>query len=103
VNSRGAGGWSRAGDLQQTWRGQSLSSEQSFVQVAAQIPRQQSGAFGAPEQSSEEVHVRGHVAFAGLMHTPRAVSPGSTVEAEVQQISPPLVSQSESALHPVGQ
>jgi hypothetical protein len=75
---------------------------QTFGQVAAQIPRQQSGALGAPEQSSDEVHVRGHVPFAGLMHTPSVESPGSTVDAEVQQISPSVVLQSESAEHPVG-
>ena len=102
LNSRGAGGRSRAGDLQQIWRGQSLSSVQSFGQLAAQIPRQQSGVVGDPLQSSDDVHERGHVAFDGLRQTPSVDSAGSTVDAEVQQISPLVVLQSESAEHPLG-
>jgi hypothetical protein len=102
VNSRGAGGCSREGDLQQTWRGQSLFCVQTLGQLAAQIPPQQSGVFVAPMQSSDDVHERGHVAFDGLRHTPSVVSAGSTVDADVQQISPVNVLQSESAEHPLG-
>jgi hypothetical protein len=100
VNSRGAEGASRAGDLQQISRGQSLFWVHTLVQLAAQIPRQQSGVEGAPMQSSDDSHVRGQVAFDGLRHTPRVESAGSTVDAEVQQISPSAVLQSESAEHP---
>ncbi len=102
LNSRGAGGSSRAGDLQQISRGQSLSCVQTLRQLAEQIPRQQSGVEESPVQSSDDVHVRGHVVFDGLRHTPSVESAGSTVDAEVQQISPLLVLQSESAEHPVG-
>jgi hypothetical protein len=102
LNSRGADGSSRAGDLQHASRTQSLSCVQTLKQLAAQIPRQQRGVAVSPMQSSDDVHVRGHVAIAGSRHTPRVESAGSTVEAEVQQISPPAVLQSESAEHPVG-
>lgn len=102
VNRRGAGGSSRAGDLQQISRGHSLSCLQTVGQLAAQMPRQQSGVEEAPMQSSEDVHVRGHAVFDGLRHKPSVVSAGSTVDAEVQQISPSVVLQSESAEHPVG-
>jgi hypothetical protein len=102
LNRRGADGSSRAGDLQQTSRGQSLFCVQNFKQLAAQIPPQQSGVLVSPVQSSDDEHVRGHVAFDGLRHTPSVESAGSTVEAEVQQISPLDVLQSESAEHPVG-
>ncbi len=101
-NSRGAEGSSRAGDLQQISRGQSLFCVHTFTQLAAQTPRQQSGALEAPEQSSDEVQVRGHVALDGFMHTPSVESAGSMVDAEVQQISPLPVLQSASAEHPVG-
>jgi hypothetical protein len=88
--------------LQQTWRGQSVSCVQTLGQLAAQTPRQQSGVDGAPWQSSDDVHDRGHVPFDELTHTPSVDSDGSIVDADVQQYSPFIVLQSESAVHPVG-
>ncbi len=102
LNRRGAAGCSRAGDLQHTPLGHWLSCVQILVQVAEQIPRQQSGVPVAPAQSSEDVQERGHVAFIGLRHTPSVSRDGSTVDAEVQQISPLPVLQSASAEQPVG-
>jgi hypothetical protein len=102
LKRRGAEGCSRAGDLQQTAFGHWLSWLQTLVQVAEQMPRQQSGVPVAPAQSSDEAHERGHTAFAGLRHTPSVASEGSTVDAEVQQISPLAVLQSASPEHPVG-
>lgn len=102
LNFRGAAGCNRAGDLQQTWWAQSLSSEQTFVQVAAQIPRQQMGVEVDPAQSSDEAHDRGHDVLPAAMHTPSVPREGSTSDAEVQQNSPAFVLQSESAEQPVG-
>jgi hypothetical protein len=102
LNIRGAEGCSLAGDLQQIWWAQSLSSVHSFVHVAAQIPRQQRGVVVDPAQSSDDAHDRGHDVLPAAMHTPRVAREGSTRDAEVQQNSPAFVLQSASAEHPVG-
>jgi hypothetical protein len=100
--SRGAGGSSWEAALQQIWPLQSLLWVQLFGHVAAQTPWQQMGVVADPLQSEDVEHCLGHVEKAGLRHTPLVARSGSRAGAEVQQISPFAVLQSESPEHPVG-
>jgi hypothetical protein len=100
--SAGAGGRSVAGDLQQICPVQSLLCSQLLAQVAAQSPLQQIGDVREPAQSEDVVHALGQVVDDGLRQMPLVLRFGSRLVAEVQQISPPAVLQSVSALQPVG-
>jgi hypothetical protein len=101
--TRGAGGKSCAGDLQQICPLQSLLWLQLLGQLAAQSPWQQMGDVVDPLQSAEDAHCLGHAVMDGLRHTPWTARPGSSTAAEEQQASPLAVSQSASVEHPVGQ
>jgi hypothetical protein len=54
-------------------------------------------------QSAEVVHAVGQGSYVGFKQTPLALKLGSTVFADVQQISPLVVSQSVLVPHAFGQ